>query len=98
MRTLLTRSSPSLSTRNLNVVPQVEEEEAVELLVHQFKVLLMPGTPFGAPRHLRLSYGNIPPPEVSNAVQSLYMGCKYILAVAEERRKNREKSFSKGIS
>ena len=42
----------------------VTEDEAVDILAKRYGVLLMHGTPFGAPNHLRLSYGSIPPQQV----------------------------------
>ena len=42
----------------------VSDDEAVDILARQYGVLLMPGWPFGAPQHLRLSYGGIAPEQV----------------------------------
>ena len=42
----------------------VSEDEAIDILAKSYGVLLMHGTPFGAPNHLRLSYGSIPPQQV----------------------------------
>lgn len=62
------------------------EEEAVEILADRFQILLMPGRPFGAPQHLRLSYGSIPPAAAVGAQQQLGRGLQHILALAAERR------------
>jgi aspartate/methionine/tyrosine aminotransferase len=39
----------------------VHEDEAVDILARQYGVLLMPGSPFGAPQYMRMSYGGLPP-------------------------------------
>jgi len=49
----------------------VSEEEAVDVLARKFGLLLMPGSAFGAPQHMRLSYGSIPPASAMQAEQQL---------------------------
>jgi len=66
---------------------EVSEEEAVDLLAREYGVLLMLGFPFGAPQHLRLSFGGIPPADAMSAVDRLKAGFERIVALAEERRK-----------
>ena len=61
------------------------EEEAVDLLAHQHGLLLMHGTPFGAPQYLRLSYGSIPPEKVIEASSRLAKGLKEIYDLAASR-------------
>lgn len=39
----------------------MHEDEAVDILARQYGVLLMPGSPFGAPQYMRMSYGGLPP-------------------------------------
>ena len=45
----------------------------------------MLGYPFGAPHHLRLSYGNLPPDEAMEAVSCLDKGLDHILTLAATR-------------
>jgi len=67
-------------------VPEhVAEAEAVEVLARQFGVLLMPGGCFGAPGHLRLSYGSLAPETLSRAVDRMERGVAHLLTLSEER-------------
>jgi aspartate/methionine/tyrosine aminotransferase len=69
-------------------VPEgVSEQEAVHLLATKHKVLLMLGSPFGAPQHLRLSYGGLPPASALAAVERLRQGFVDIHELAEKRAK-----------
>lgn len=65
----------------------VTEEEAVDILASRFGVLLMLGSPFGAPQHLRLSYGGLPPENALGAVQRLKDGFQALEELAESRRR-----------
>lgn len=68
-------------------VPEgVTEEEAVDILAKQFGVLLMYGSPFGCPGHLRLSYGSIPPEKVLGAVDALGAGFAFLQQLSLERQ------------
>ena len=68
-------------------VPEgVSEQEAVHLLATKHNVLLMLGSPFGAPQHLRLSYGGLPPANALAAVERLRQGFVDIRELAEKRR------------
>eukprot|EP00597_Dinobryon_sp_UTEXLB2267_P017064 CAMPEP_0201103732 /NCGR_PEP_ID=MMETSP0812-20130820/32007_1 /ASSEMBLY_ACC=CAM_ASM_000668 /TAXON_ID=98059 /ORGANISM="Dinobryon sp., Strain UTEXLB2267" /LENGTH=387 /DNA_ID=CAMNT_0047362303 /DNA_START=86 /DNA_END=1249 /DNA_ORIENTATION=- len=89
---------PSLETMNtvrtcgafyflVPLPPEVSEEEAVDVLARKFGLLLMPGSAFGAPQHMRLSYGSIPPASAMQAEQQLRAGLQYIAELAAERRK-----------
>jgi aspartate aminotransferase len=53
----------------------VSDNDAVDILATKFKILVMPGSPFGAPGFLRISYGNIPSQDVLN---DLSRGLRYI--------------------
>lgn len=53
----------------------VSDDDAVDILATKFKILVMPGSPFGAPGFLRISYGNIPSQDVLN---DLSRGLRYI--------------------
>eukprot|EP01041_Mallomonas_annulata_P003376 gene3376-6694_t len=64
---------------------QVSEDEAVGILAHNYGILLMHGSAFGAEHHLRLSYGSLPPDAVMSAVQKLREGLEYIRNLAAER-------------
>ena len=64
---------------------KVTEEEAVDLLARSSGVLLMPGTPFGAPQHMRLSYGGLPPDAAMSAVQRLSDGFDQLMALSASR-------------
>lgn len=64
---------------------QVTEEEAVDILARAHGVLLMPGTPFGAPQFMRLSYGGLPPDAAVSAVQRLSAGIDQILVLSASR-------------
>jgi len=63
----------------------VTEEEAVDLLATKFGVLLMLGSPFGAPQHLRLSYGGLHPDSALDALSRLTEGLREIQSLAESR-------------
>ena len=65
------------------------EDEAVDVLATQFGVLLMPGSPFGAPRHLRLSYGSLKPQDVADAVLNLKCGILHLIEVSKIRIANK---------
>ena len=58
-------------------VPEgTSEESVVHTLATKFKILVMPGTPFGATGYLRISYGNIPSEE---AFERLEKGLQFIV-------------------
>ena len=63
----------------------VSDDEAVDILARQYGVLLMPGWPFGAPQHLRLSYGGIAPEQVLTAVDQLRKGFQALKTLGESR-------------
>lgn len=63
----------------------VEEREAVDILAKEFGVLLMPGSPFGAKNHLRLSYGSIPPEQGLEAVDKLRQGFQKLQTLSQSR-------------
>jgi len=65
---------------------EVSEEEAVDLLATRFGVLLMLGSPFGAPQHLRLSYGGLSPDSALDALGRLGRGLQKIAELGKERR------------
>ena len=65
---------------------QISEEEAVDILATRFGVLLMHGAPFGAPGHMRLSYGSIPPGDIISAIDKIRNGLTYLLQLSSERR------------
>lgn len=64
----------------------VSELEAVDLLARSFGVLLMLGEPFGAPGHLRLSYGSLPPGDALGAVGRLKEGFAALQKLSRERK------------
>lgn len=64
----------------------MSDEEATDILARQFGVLLMPGTAFGAPQHLRLSYGSLTPERSVAVVDQLRRGFAHIAVLAAERR------------
>lgn len=64
----------------------VTEHEAVDLLARRYGVLLMLGEPFGAPGHLRLSYGSLPPGDALGAVGRLKEGFSALSNLSRERR------------
>jgi hypothetical protein len=57
----------------------------------KFGVLLMHGSPFGAPQFLRLSYGGIDPSEVVGAIEKLRSGFDFINELALIRRNKMHK-------
>jgi len=65
---------------------EVSEEEAVDILATKFGVLLMLGWPFGAPQHLRLSYGGLHPDSAMDSLGRLQRGLQEISRLASERR------------
>lgn len=73
---------------------QVTEEEAVDILARQHGVLLMPGTPFGAPQHMRLSYGSLPPASSLAVVDQLRDGLQHLADLARSRRPVLEEQVS----
>ena len=64
----------------------LSEDEAVDILAMQFKVLLMPGRAFGADNYMRLSYGSLDPTVSMAAVERLRLGCQYLLQLSETRK------------
>lgn len=80
--------APLPSIRNVfhvSAIFQVGENEAIHILATEFGVLLTPGGAFGAPQHMRLSYGSIPPDKVPGAVQKLAAGVKHLLELSSSR-------------
>lgn len=53
----------------------LKEDNVVDILATKFKVLVMPGSPFGAPGFLRISYGNI---SVVDVFSRLEAGFEYL--------------------
>ena len=45
----------------------------------------MPGSPFGAPQHMRLSYGGLPPAAALKAVQQLTDGFRHLNELSTSR-------------
>lgn len=64
---------------------QVTEDEAVDILARQYGVLLMPGSPFGAPQFMRLSYGSLPPDAAVSAVERLSEGFNQLRVLSSSR-------------
>lgn len=67
------------------VPPQISEEEAVDILAHQYKILLMPGSAFGAPGYMRISYGSLEPSKSIAAITRLKDGLGYLLNLSSQR-------------
>jgi aspartate/methionine/tyrosine aminotransferase len=65
---------------------KVDELEAVDILANNYKILLMPGYPFGAPGYLRLSYGSLEPSRALEAVDKLKHGIEYLMKLSTERK------------
>lgn len=65
--------------------PNVTEEEVVDLFARKYGILLMPGTPFGAKNHLRLSYGGIPPNTIMSAIERLQSGFEEVVLLSKSR-------------
>lgn len=63
----------------------ISEDEAVDILATQFKVLLMPGRAFGADNYMRLSYGSLDPERSLPAVERLRLGCQHLLQLSRTR-------------
>ena len=61
------------------------EEEAVDILARRYGVLLMPGSPFGAPQFMRLSYGSLPPEAAVSAVERLSEGFEQLKVLSASR-------------
>ena len=57
----------------------------MDILAKQHGVLLMPGSPFGAPQHMRLSYGGLPPDAAVAAVQRLKDGFQHLSTLSASR-------------
>ena len=66
-------------------IAKVSEEEAVDILARRHGVLLMPGSPFGAPQYMRLSYGGLPPEDAVAAAQRLADGFKHLSTLSLSR-------------
>lgn len=64
---------------------QVTEDEAVDILARKYGVLLMPGSPFGAPQFMRLSYGSLPPDAAVSAVERLSEGFNQLRVLSSSR-------------
>lgn len=64
----------------------MDEDEAVDILARQYGTLLMPGHYFGAPHHLRLSYGDLQPgPELDHVCERLRRGCVHLKELSLSR-------------
>jgi katanin p60 ATPase-containing subunit A1 len=63
----------------------VTDDEAVDILARRHGVLLMPGWPFGAPQHLRLSYGGLSPEVALKTVDQLRSGFRELTELASSR-------------
>ncbi len=71
----------------------ISEDEAVDILARQYGVLLLHGSIFGAPHHLRLSYGGLQAPSKSPAaleecktvIEKVNQGFRHIYKMARER-------------
>jgi aspartate/methionine/tyrosine aminotransferase len=63
----------------------VDEEEAISLLAKQHGLLLLPGSAFGAPGVLRLSYGSLADEEVGLAAARLSDGVQDLLRLSASR-------------
>lgn len=57
---------------------------AVETLAKQFHVLVVPGSMFGAPGHIRISYGGIRGHEAEEAANKLARGLHYLFGDLRE--------------
>lgn len=57
----------------------------MDILARQHGVLLMPGSPFGAPQYMRLSYGGLPPEDAIAAVQRLTVGFQHLTTLSNSR-------------
>ena len=66
----------------------VSEEDAIDILAKKFRVLLMPGSPFGAPNYMRLSYGSIHPTQVLLAIDNIKAGLEYLRDVGMSQGKS----------
>lgn len=64
----------------------VSDDEAVDVLARRHGVLLMPGWPFGAPQHLRMSYGGLAPADALKTVGQLRSGFDELNELARSRR------------
>lgn len=78
-------------------IPQnVSEDEAVDILARKYNILLLQGSVFGAPGHLRLSYGGLRAPsansealaKVEDIKQSIRGGFLHLLDLSREREKS----------
>ena len=55
------------------------EDDVVTFLARECKLLVMPGRAFGAPGHLRLSYGSLPEEPCMAAIDRLERGLKQLI-------------------
>jgi aspartate/methionine/tyrosine aminotransferase len=60
------------------VPKNMSDRQTVDILATQFGVLLMPGESFGAPGFMRLSYGSLDPEQMSEAIERLRTGLRYL--------------------
>lgn len=58
----------------------VDDRKVVEWLVAQAGVCVVPGSAFGAPGHLRCSFGNLVPQKMAQAAQRLRAGLDHLVA------------------
>ena len=66
----------------LPLPPGLSEDEAVRLLAAEHRLLLLPGSAFGAPGTLRLSYGRlVEPEEIADVALRLAEGVRHLLTV-----------------
>ena len=74
----------------LPLPPFVSEEEAIDILAREFKVLLMYGHSFGATHYLRLSYGSLNPERVDEACGRLAKGISRLMALSAAKDTHEE--------
>ncbi|CAB1109131.1 VAS1 [Ectocarpus sp. CCAP 1310/34] len=67
----------------------VEEDRAVDVLARRWGVLTTPGRAFGAPGHIRVSYGSLPEEQCLPAIRSLAEGLRELSNEASETQAER---------
>ncbi|CAM9441239.1 unnamed protein product [Sphacelaria rigidula] len=58
----------------------IEEDRAIDILAREWGVLVTPGRAFGAPGHVRVSYGSLPEEECLPAIERLAQGLRALTA------------------
>jgi len=71
----------------VNFPEELDDFQVAKVLVEEYGVRVLPGSSFGAPHHLRISYGNLKSDQCKIAAARLKCGLETILSAPPEHVK-----------